>query len=63
MLREWKLNFVMINGEEHGSVDLGVSDEYISIPLQPINKKLYNRAKTKKEFKHRLEEDLEEREW
>lgn len=57
------MNFTMLNGEEHGSVDLGMSDEYISIPLKPINKKLYSRAKAKKEFEQRLEEDLEEREW
>lgn len=60
MLREWKLNFVMINGDEHGSVELGIGDDFISIPVQPINKKLYNRAKSKRDAQKRIDD---EREW
>jgi hypothetical protein len=63
MLREWKLNYVTINGEESGSVELEnveIAEDVIVIPVfeqQPKHK--YNRAKAKREFQKRIEEDLE----
>ena len=61
MLREWKLNYVA--GEEAGSIELEnaeIAEDFIVIPVfeqQPKHK--YNRAKAKREFQKRVEEDLE----
>ena len=66
MLRDWKLNYVVLKGdgteEGHGTVDLDISDDYISIPVYPNKKKMFNRAKEKREFQKRLKEELE-KEW
>lgn len=60
MLREWKLNYVMLNGDEHGSIELEMTDDYIEIPLEDIKKKpKYNRAKAKREFQKRIDEELD----
>ena len=49
MLRQWKLNYVAINGEESGSVELSITDDYIEIPLKPVKKKeKFNRAAEKR---------------
>lgn len=59
MLREWKLNYTAINGEEHGSIEFDMTD-FIEIPLQEVKKKdKYNRAKVKREFQKRVDEELE----
>ena len=58
MLREWKLNYVAINGEEHGSIELSMTDDYIEIPLE-TKKPKYNRAKVKREFQKRVDEELD----
>ena len=71
MLREFKLNYVPISGEDSGnisydienagSVDITVEENFIEIPLLPQTKKQkYNRAKTKKEYQKIVEEDLED---
>ena len=58
MLREWKLNYVALNGDEHGSVELSIDfNDCIEIPLQ--KGKPFNRAKVKREFRRRIEEELE----
>ena len=64
MLRGWKLNYVEINGDGHGSVDLEIGDDYISIPVYPNKdkKQKYDRARVKREYKKRIDEELE-REW
>lgn len=61
MLRDWKLNYVAINGEEHGSVELSIDfDDCIEIPLYDVKKKpKYNRAKTKRDFQKRIDEEWE----
>ena len=63
MLREWKLNYVTINGDEAGTVDLEnveIAEDVIVIPVfEQKPKHKYNRAKTKREFQKRIEEDLE----
>lgn len=59
MLREWKLNYVTINGEESGSIDLELGEDYIVIPVYETKKKpKYNRAKAKREQK-----ELEDEYW
>lgn len=61
MLREWKLNYITINGEEVGSIDLSIGEEYIEIPVYDVKKKpKYNRAKTKREYQKIIDEDYEE---
>lgn len=61
MLREFKLNYVTINGEEAGSIDLELGEDYIVIPVYDVKKKpKYNRAKTKREYQKRIDEDYEE---
>ena len=63
MLREWKLNYVTINGEEAGSIELEnaeIAEDCIIIPVYDVKKKpRYNRAKTKREFQKRIDEELE----
>lgn len=60
MLREWKLNYVTLNGEEAGSIDLSIGEDYIEIPVYDVKKKpKYNRAKTKREFQKRIDEEWE----
>lgn len=61
MLRQWKLNYVAINGEESGSVELSVPiEDYIEIPLEPIKKKQkFNRAVEKRKTKELIEEEEE----
>lgn len=59
MLREFKLNYIA--GEEHGSIDLVLGDDYIEIPLEKQTKKKYNRAKEKRNLNKRIEEELEGR--
>ena len=68
MLREWKkekdfeLGFVVINGEEKGKVELEnvqEAEEYLVIPVFDVPKTKYNRAKAKREFQKRIDEDLE----
>jgi hypothetical protein len=63
MLREWKLNYVTINGEEAGTVDLEnveIAEDVIVIPVfEQRPKHKYNRAKTKREFQKRVEEEWE----
>lgn len=56
MLRDWKLNYIAINGEEQGTIELSMSDDYIEIPLQEKKPK-YNRAKVKREFQKRVDEE------
>jgi hypothetical protein len=58
MLREWKLNYVTINGEETGSVDLELGEDYIVIPVYDVKKKpKYNRAKVKREYQKIIDEE------
>lgn len=59
MLRQWKLNYVAINGEESGSVELSVPiEDYIEIPLEPIKKKQkFNRAAEKRKTRKLIEEE------
>lgn len=60
MLREWKLNYVALNGDEHGSVELSLDDDYIEIPLCKVKKgRPYNRAREERDFRRRVIEDLE----
>lgn len=56
MLREFKLNYVV--GEEYGTVDLSLGEDYIEISLQQKPKRKYNRAKAKEELRERIEEEL-----
>jgi hypothetical protein len=69
MLREWKLSFATLSGEEQeivfgeesGTIDLELGDDFIEIPLLPQTKKQkYNRAKTKREYQRIVDEDLED---
>jgi hypothetical protein len=61
MLREWKLNYVTINGEETGSVDLEnveIAEDVIIIPVYDVKKKpKYNRAKVKREYQKIIDEE------
>lgn len=68
-LQEYKLNFVTLSGEEQeivfgeesGTIDLELGDDFIEIPLLPQTKKQkYNRAKAKREQKE-LEAEYWER--
>ena len=65
MLREWKLNFITLIGEEKeivlgketGTVDLEFGNDFIEIPLYDCKKKTkYNRARVKQETKQLIEE-------
>ena len=64
MLREWKLNYVTINGDEAGTVDLEnveIAEDVIVIPVYDVKSKpKYNRAKTKREYQKIVDEDLED---
>lgn len=69
MLREYKLNFTEMNGDmigEHGSIELGIADDYLEIELHDITPEVkkkrekFNRAKEKRNFNKRVEEELEE---
>lgn len=65
----------MLNGTEQGSVDLTIPEEdYICIPIETdeaeikraraiYEKQKFNRAKANREFRKRIQEDLEEKEW
>ena len=68
MLREWKLNFATLSGEEQeivfgeesGTIELGLQDDFIEIPVYTQTKKQkYNRAKVKREYQKIIDEDLE----
>lgn len=68
MLREWKLSFATLSGEEQeivfgeesGTIELGLQDDFIEIPVYTQTKKQkYNRAKTKREYQRIVDEDLE----
>lgn len=64
MLREYKINFTMINGEEHGSATFDLSQDYIELPLDIVTpekrpKEKFNRAKEKREFQKIIEEEWE----
>lgn len=64
MLRQWKLNYVTINGEEAGTVDLEnveIAEDVIVIPVYDVKSKpKYNRAKTKRKYQRIVDEDLED---
>lgn len=70
MLRQWKLNYIPMSGDEGtcvsydienaGTIDLELGDDFIEIPLLPQTKKQkYNRAKAKREYQKIIDEDLE----
>ena len=71
MLRQWKLNYIPMSGDEGTAIsydienavtiDLELGDDFIEIPLLPQTKKQkYNRAKTKREYQRIVDEDLED---
>lgn len=68
MLQQYKLSFVTLSGEEQeivfgeesGTIDLELGDDFIEIPLLPQTKKQkYNRAKVKREYQKIIDENLE----
>ena len=70
MLRQWKLNYISMSGDEGtaisydienaGTIDLELGDDFIEIPVYTQTKKQkYNRAKVKREYQKIIDEDLE----
>ena len=61
MLREWKLNYIELNGEQHGSIEFDIDfNDCIEIPVYKVQKgRPYNRAKIKRELQRNIEEELE----
>lgn len=61
MLRQWKLNYIELNGEEHGSIEFDIDfNDCIELPVRKMKKRdAFNRARTKREFQKRVEEELE----
>ena len=61
MLRQWKLNYIELNGEEHGSVEFDIDfNDCIELPLHNMKKRnAFNRARENREFRKRIEEELE----
>ena len=70
MLRQWKLNYIPMSGDEGtaisydienaGTIDLELGDDFIEIPVYTQTKKQkYNRAKVKREYQKIIDEDLE----
>lgn len=62
MLRQWKLNYIELNGEQHGSIEFDIDfDDCIELPVFKMkNRGTFNRAKENREFRKRVEEELEE---